>query len=29
MILNIFDISWNGAKAEVNRRRTGILGFEH
>jgi hypothetical protein len=28
MILNIFDISWNGAKAEVNRRLTGILGLE-
>ena len=28
MILNIFDISWNGTKEEVNRRLTGILGRE-
>jgi hypothetical protein len=28
MILNIFGISWNGAKEEVNRRLTGILALE-
>jgi len=28
MILNILDISWNGAKEEVNRRLTGISGLE-